>query len=84
LPVRRPKAAQHVLLCLGAMEPHQPLACLTQPVHPHQGMQDPPRRRLVHPFPRLVRTRRCMVFARLAETGFQGGIDQPAHRHHHP
>lgn len=73
-----------MLMCLGEMAPQRPWACLTPPVKPHKVRQDPPSRRRLKPFPLLVRTRRCRVCERLAETGCPGGIAPQAHRPHHP
>jgi len=72
-----------VLMCLGELEHHRPLACLTQHVNPHKVMNDPPSRRMLNPVPLLVRKRRFLVCERFPDTVFQGCIDQQAHRHHH-
>ena len=58
------------------IEDHRPLACLTSQVNPHKIMQHPARRRMVNPFTPWVGKRRRMVFERLADAVFQGGIHQ--------
>jgi hypothetical protein len=72
-----------VLMCLGELEDHWPLACLTQQVDPHKIMKHPPRRRMLNPFTLLVGKRCLMIVERLADTVFQGRVDQQSHRHDH-
>jgi hypothetical protein len=72
-----------VLMFRGAMEDNRPLACLTPPVTPHKIMQHPARRRLLNPLPRLVGTRRLMLFERFTEAVCQSGLHQHTDRHDH-
>ena len=72
-----------MLMFLGEIEDNRPLACLTQHVDPHKIMKHPPSRRMLNPLTLLVGKRRLMIVERLADTVFQGRIDQQTHRHHH-
>ena len=65
------------------IEDNRPLACLTSQVNPHNIMKHPAHRRMLNPFTPWVGKRRRMVFERLADTVFQGGIHQQTHGHHH-
>jgi hypothetical protein len=65
-----------VLMCLGEIEPHRPLACLAQPVTANKILQHPMCRWIANPFPCLGGEGRLMRFKRLAYAIFQGRIHQ--------
>jgi hypothetical protein len=71
-----------VLMRLGEVEDHRPVACLTPHVEPHNILPHPACRRLLTPLPLVVGNRRLMGVERLADAVFPGGIDQHTHRHH--
>lgn len=77
------KEAEQLLMFRGKIEDDRPLAGLTQEVNAHKRMKDPPRRRIVNLFALWVGKRRLVVFERLADAVFQGGLDEQTHRHHH-
>ena len=72
-----------MLMFLGEIEDHRPLAWLTQQVDPHKIMKHPPSRRMSNPLPLLVGKRCLMIVERLADTVVQGRLDPPRHGHHH-
>jgi hypothetical protein len=81
--IRFSKEFEPLLMLLSEIQHHRPLPRDEEPMDPDKILEDPPRRRVLHGVPLLVRKRCAVVLEGLANAVLQCGIAQQPHRHHH-
>ena len=73
-----------MLVLVGHLQPHEPLARDVEHMNPHEVVEHPACRRVLDALAFVGRKGGLMLLQDRADAVFEGRIDEQTHRHHHP